>query len=111
MEGARNAEIGAALGENHQAAVINATNNEGDVGDITLDDEDRELEQDMDPRTKHLVDYCKRGTTRCRRCKKNIPKGELRIGRPAKFKAKYIYHYFHVKRQDQTQIRSPAWTI
>ena len=46
--------------------------------------------------SKFMVDYCKRGTTKCRRCKKNILQGELRIGRSAKLKGKDIYHYFHV---------------
>ena len=44
-----------------------------------------------------MVDYCKRGTTKCRRCRKNILVAKLRIGKSAKFKTKNIYHYFHVK--------------
>ena len=43
-----------------------------------------------------LADYCKRGTTRCRKCKTAIHKGELRIGKSALFKTKYIYQYYHV---------------
>ena len=42
------------------------------------------------------VDYCKRGTTKCRKCKKNIPLTALRIGKLVRFKTKDIYHYFHV---------------
>ena len=33
-----------------------------------------------------LIDYCKRGTTKCKRCKKQIPLGELRIGKSVMFK-------------------------
>ena len=44
-----------------------------------------------------LVDYCKRSITKCRRCKKSIIKDNLRIGKPMKFKTKFIYHYFHVE--------------
>ena len=42
-----------------------------------------------------LVDYCKRGITKCKGCGKNIPKDELRIGKSVKFKDKYIYQYLH----------------
>ena len=45
--------------------------------------------------TTFLIDYCKRGTTKCKRCKKQIPKGDLRIGKSAKFKKKDIFQYFH----------------
>ena len=53
-------------------------------------------EQDTDPKQPFIVDYCKKGTTKCRRCKKNIPLAALRIGKLAKFKTKDIFHYFHV---------------
>ena len=43
-----------------------------------------------------VVDYCKRNTTKCRRCKKCIQKDVLRIGKSVKFKNKLIYHYFHI---------------
>ena len=60
---------------------------------------DAEEDEDLDPeegKKYFLVDYCKRSTTKCRRCKKTIQKGDLRIGKSAKLKAKNIYHYFHV---------------
>ena len=50
----------------------------------------------MTDNPKFMVDYCKRGSTKCRQCKKNIPKDVLRIGKSVKFKAKYNYHYFHI---------------
>ena len=53
------------------------------------------MELDMGPKTTFMVDYCKKGATKCRRCKKNILKGELRIGKSAWFKAKSIFQYFH----------------
>ena len=43
------------------------------------------------------VDYCKRGTTKCKVCKKTIPKDELRIGKSVMFKAKFILQFYHVK--------------
>ena len=55
------------------------------------------MEQDVGSKTVFMVDYCKKGATKCRRCRKNILKGELRIGKSAWFKAKSIYQYFHVK--------------
>ena len=36
------------------------------------------------------VDYCKRTTTKCKVCKKKIPKDELRIGKLVLFKGKHI---------------------
>ena len=44
-----------------------------------------------------LVDYCKRGTTKCKRCKKQISRGELRIGKSTQFKNKYIFQYLHTQ--------------
>ena len=46
---------------------------------------------------KFLVDYCKRGTTKCKRCKKQIPQGALRIGKSVQFKNKYIFQYLHTQ--------------
>ncbi len=42
------------------------------------------------------VDYCKRGSTKCKICKKNIPKDEIRIGKSVPFKEKNILQYFHI---------------
>ena len=42
------------------------------------------------------IDYSKRGTAKCKVCKKNIQKGELRIGMYAHFKDREITNYFHV---------------
>jgi hypothetical protein len=65
VESPWDAEDGTALGENCQAAVNNATNNERDVGD-----EVEEIEEPTDSSKVFLVDYYKRGTTKCRCCKK-----------------------------------------
>ena len=35
---------------------------------------------------KFSADYCKRGSTKCKACKKRIQKGELRIGKSVPFK-------------------------
>jgi hypothetical protein len=46
---------------------------------------------------KFSVDYSKRGTAKCNKCKKQITKGEIRIGKSVAFKAKYILQYYHVE--------------
>ena len=38
----------------------------------------------------------KNGRAKCRKCKKVIPIGELRIGKNVQFKEKYFLHYYHV---------------
>ena len=90
-----------ARGEDHHAIATLNIRNDSEIND-TEQDEDFDLKQESDvekaeaPKKIFLVDYCKRSTTKCRRCKKNIAKNDLRIGRSTKFKGKYIYHYFHV---------------
>ena len=42
------------------------------------------------------VDYCKRGSTKCKVCKKHIPKDELRIGKSVLFKTKTIIQFYHI---------------
>ena len=91
MEGPWDTKDRAALGANHQAAVNDNHIHERDERGAGQDDD-----LDPDGKKKFLVDYCKKGATRCRRCNKNIQKDSLRIGKPVKFKAKHIYHYFHV---------------
>ena len=44
---------------------------------------------------KFCVDYAKRGTAKCRKCKKAIDKTLLRIGKFTTFKEKIITQYFH----------------
>ena len=90
-----------ARGEDHHAIATLNIRNDSEIND-TEQDGDFDLKQESDvekaeaPKKIFLVDYCKRSTTKCRRCKKNIAKNDLRIGRSTKFKGKYIYHYFHV---------------
>ena len=43
------------------------------------------------------VDYSKNGRAKCRKCKKLIAKGLLRIGKNVLFKDQYILHYYHVE--------------
>ena len=45
---------------------------------------------------KFSIDYSKQGTARCRKCKKVIPKGYVRIGKTVPFKVGHITQYFHV---------------
>ena len=52
---------------------------------------------DSETHKKFLVDYCERGSTKCKRCKRKIPKDELRIGKSAPFKTKTTIQYFHVQ--------------
>ena len=63
------------------------------------------------------IDYSKRGTAKCKVCKKNIQKGELRIGMYAHFKDREITNYFHVAcsfgkmrraRVDENAVKSPS---
>ena len=68
---------------------------------------------EQDQKQLFMVDYCKRGTTKCRKCKKKIPSAALRIGKSAKFRTRDIYHYFHVTCAFQSfeKARSSANTI
>ena len=44
---------------------------------------------------KFCIDYSKRGTAKCRKCKKVIDKDILRIGKYMAFKGNIIKHYYH----------------
>ena len=46
---------------------------------------------------KFKVDYSKLGTAKCRKCKKSILKGTLRIGKYVTYKTVIILHYFHLE--------------
>ena len=93
MEGPRDAENGAAPGENHQAAVTNPRNNEREKNGEKLDGEALTGmdEEKSDSVSIFLADYCKQGTTKCKKCKTAIPKGELCIGKSVLFKMKHIW--------------------
>ena len=43
------------------------------------------------------VDHSKNGRAKCRKCRKNIDKDMIRIGKNVLFKDQYILHYFHVE--------------
>ena len=44
-----------------------------------------------------FTDYSIKGTAKCRKCKKRIPKLELRIAKSSRFNNKEIKIFFHVK--------------
>ena len=60
--------------------------------------EENEAESEITTITsnKFCIDYSKRGTAKCKACRKCIPKEELRIGMYAHYKHKVITNYFHV---------------
>ncbi len=70
--------------------IIQATH-EGEITNINKDGEC------LYPSKNFSVDYCKRGSTKCKKCKKNISKDEIRIGKSVPFKAIYILQYYHLK--------------
>ena len=98
MEGPGDTKNRSEGGENHQTAtVINSINNEGEVHGQEVENEsedpmiqERSAELNLETKQIFIVDYCKRGTTKCRRCKKNIAVNELRIGKSIKFNSKNI---------------------
>ena len=71
--------------------------NEDDECDQSEPEEENVNRNDSEAQRKFLVDYCKRGSTKCKRCRKKIPKDELRIGKSAPFKTKTITQYFPVQ--------------
>ena len=102
MEGPRDSENRFALGENHQeATLITDTNNDGEEsneGNKEDQGEGGELQNDHElGGKKFLVDHCKRGSTKCKVCKKSISKGDLRIGMLVAFKTTYIHQYHHIE--------------
>ena len=46
---------------------------------------------------KFKVDHSKLGTAKCRKCKKSILRGTLRIGKYVPYKTVIILHYFHIE--------------
>ena len=62
-----------------------------------IDDDTIEIEESSDPNKNFSVDYCKRGSTKCKVCKKKISKDELRIGKSVPFKTIKIVQYSHLK--------------
>ena len=82
---------------------------EGDVNDITNELGEATNVNEITCGTEHCntddiavstnkfcVDYSIRGTAKCKICKNNIPKGELRMGVYIYFKDKMITNYRHV---------------
>ena len=43
------------------------------------------------------MDYSKRGTAKCKKCRNTIKKGELRMGKSVAYKTKYFLQYFHIR--------------
>ena len=54
------------------------------------------VQVENDTPNKFCVDYSKRGTARCKSCKKIIPKDELRMGMYTVFKGKTMISFYHV---------------
>ena len=71
---------------------------------------DEVMEVEIDTPNKFCVDYSKRGTAKCKVCKKCIPKVELRMGMFTVFKGKTITIFHHVacffKRMRKARIES-----
>ena len=68
-----------------------------DGDDVEDEDPDNDQENGIsDTANKFRVDYSKRGTAKCKICKKCIPKDELRIGQYAFFKGVTITNFHHV---------------
>ena len=90
MEGSWNPKKRVAAGEDHQALANmqeeDDRGNENDVNGACAD-----ASQNL-----FFVDYSKNGKAKCNRCKKLIPKDELRIGKLVPFKVGHIKKYFHV---------------
>ena len=63
-----------------------------DDGNQTVDDKP----DDTITPNNFCIDYSKRGTAKCKACKKTIPKSELRIGMYANFRDRTIINCFHV---------------
>ena len=61
-----------------------------------IQEEEENSEEKADEQKTFYADYSKRGTAKCKQCKKPISKGEVRIGEPVQYKAKYIHQYYHV---------------
>ena len=53
------------------------------------------LPEARDDKNNFSIDFSKNGRAKCKKCKKNIPKGDLRIGKCVPFKAIFITQYYH----------------
>ena len=42
------------------------------------------------------MDYSKRGTCKCKHCRKKIGKGEIKIGKSVEYKEKHILQYYRI---------------
>ena len=96
MEGPWDTENRIKGGENHQEAALAATNDEDESYENEEHIEDPSPDNAEEKRKKFLVDHCKR-RSKCKICKNNIQKDELRIGKLHQFKKDYIYQYHHVQ--------------
>ena len=79
--------------------------------DVTIEDSnDRREENSIYTFNNFCVDYSKRGTAKCKICKKNILKDELRMGSYASFKGISIIYHSHVpcffKRMKRARVES-----
>ena len=97
MKSARDAKKRAS-GEEDQASSINNSKNtiENKTKYTEIVESAAETEE-SNPGKKLFVDYCIRESTKCKRCKKQIPKDALRIGKMVPSRSIHISQYYHVK--------------
>ena len=87
-------------------------NNEGEYGDDSGENESCDTDNNNSESTcnKFYADYSKRGTAKCRVCKKCISKDALRIGMYTFFKGKTIINYHHAtclfKKMQNARVKS-----
>ena len=98
MEGTWYPKKRPSLGENHQANVNKNINNDRDntnaqYGTLSSINDD---ERNTTEGNKFYVDYSKRGTCKCKHCRKKIAKDEIRIGKSVEYKEKHILQYYHI---------------
>ena len=75
--------------ESNEVSEESKDTKEGNMnGDSYANDPEESSAKEAHVDHKHFrVDYCQRGSTKCKACKKNIPKDELRIGKMVLFKS------------------------
>ena len=102
MIGPRDAENGATLGEDHQTTTASSIDNkidnndgDGDEDSGRGDDKTNEYLEIANTGNKFCADYSRRGTAKCKICKKLIVKDELRIGMYVPFKGNVIVSHHH----------------
>ena len=76
--------------------VISTANTCNEITQVNNEIISNEVSSTAEEVKKFSIDYSKRGTAKCRVCKKNISKDELRIGMLVPYKSSYYTQYRHV---------------